>query len=609
MASTLVLTLVLDHLDSNKIALDGRLICKDAQEHLCLPEQCTAQLSMPLPPAASDAAWQPHVQQAFRQLSFSAKARTLSVAASSGSERNLELAWALLRPCLFPGLLLPVYVNPYNQCYVNSWYHVDGYDLEDPGKAAIAAGHAHLLPWLVRNRCPLHRDNNLIAAAEHLDLEGMKRAVQLLEGGLAHPSEDWLRGAMAEAASRSGGAAIIPKLAWLLAADEDEGVKLQQQRQQQQQQQERQQQRKWQLHNAATGAAASGNLSVLQWLHGQGLNDPCLDLYQWSSALSAALRHGHLHVADWVVAQEGFPQDWQQSNRLKLWPDACRSGRMEPLRWLLRHGVPAHGSHTMAAAEAGNLEAVQLLHERFSVPLTAELFAKAAYSGSVPTATWLLQAGCPMSPRAYCLAAGKGNAAMVLWLAREAGCTWDKYTLSAVIRSWPARSKSSTALLPTVRALVEAGWPHGDGTAYTNSTYSAAARGDLPLLRYLHEEVGVAFEPDIVGAAAQGGCQAMLEWLVGAGCGLGSGYPYARAALNGDLATLSCLHRLGVPFGDASWWREMSFKRCAPFAALRWMVERGAPWDEGEAKDKLEALEDFTLSDDESLVWFKARVA
>ncbi len=297
---------------------------------------------------------------------------------------------------------------------------------------------------------------------------------------------------------------------------------------------------------------------------------------------------------------------------------------MEPVRWLLRRQVPAPTCKMTIGivARVGNLEAVQLLHERFHVPLTADLLYYAAMSGSVPTATWLLQAGCPMSPSGYLGAAVGGGADMVLWLAREAKCPWDDSTLGAVICHWPSGSKGRTALLPVVRALVEAGCPHGAAPTaggeqcYTaGSLNEAAARGGLPLLRYLHEEVGLGFGPGTMAEAARGGCEAVLEWLVEAGCGPGTGYPYVRAAAHGDLATLCCLHRLGVPFGDASWLREVTDAsvwdpravRCAPLAAFRWMVERGAPWSQKGVKKLIKS--DAVHVDEESLSWFKARMA
>lgn len=78
-----------------------------------------------------------------------------------------------------------------------------------------------------------------------------------------------------------------------------------------------------------------------------------------------------------------------------------------------------------------------------------------------------------------------------------------------------------------------------------------------------------------------------------------------RAAKNCDLAALSCLQRLGVPFGEASWWREAKEVK-VPLAACRWMVERGAPWDAEEAKK----LVRWGMQDDrELLAWVEERMS
>ncbi len=142
--------LVLERLDVNDRALNGRLVCKDAFEHLRLPRHWTVRLGQPLPPSAGDAAWQSHVLRAFRGLTFAAKAQVLKVAVASGSEANLELAWGLLRPCLFPELLLPHDFSHFEPRALNA------VRIPDPGSAAIAAGHVNLLPWLIQNCCPLN---------------------------------------------------------------------------------------------------------------------------------------------------------------------------------------------------------------------------------------------------------------------------------------------------------------------------------------------------------------------------------------------------------------------------------------------------------------------
>ncbi len=231
-----ILRLVLELPDSNWVALVGRLICKDADKYLGLPHHCTVRLSLPLPPSALDPAWQPHVQRAFRQLTESDRRELLPAAASSGSETNLELAWGLMQPCLLPAMLTSLDTDTAGSYYATSWYGWLTCTLKDAGGAAIAAGHVQLLPWLVRNRCPMSREGVLSAAAEHLDLEGVQRVAQLLGGGRDPPSDHKLRCEMAKAAARSGDAAI-PTLAWLLSDPEGAGTQLQQQEQEQQQDQ------------------------------------------------------------------------------------------------------------------------------------------------------------------------------------------------------------------------------------------------------------------------------------------------------------------------------------------------------------------------------------
>ncbi len=592
-----VMRLVLERLDVNDRALNGRLVCKDAHEFLRQPRHWTVRLSQPLPTSAGDTAWQPHVLRAFRGCTFVAKQGMLKTAVASGSEANLELAWGLLRPCLFPELLLP---HDFSRFQPRVQRAVIG---ADPGSAAIASGHVHLLPWLIQNGCPLQLDAMLTAAATHCSLEGMLQVWELIGGGLCPANEQSLLCEMATAAGRSDVAAI-PKLSWLLSVPEGAGADQQQEL----------------LQKAAKGAAGHGSLPVLQWLLGKGLDvrGAAGGVQTWQYTLTGALAAWHLDVADWLVDVAGcpLPQQEQHKELQVVWFSAGRSGRMLPISWLLGRGVPAHEAAVEGAAYAGNLEAVQFLHATCGVPLTAGAFKYAAGSRSVPTATWLLQAGCPMGPVAYRYAAEQGDADMVLWLAQVARCPWDEGTTSTVVSRWPDGAGNAARLLPAVRALVEAGCPPGavleaGGVQGHDSAALDAAvrRGHLPLAHYLHEELGVGFGPDTLAEAAQGGCEPMLEWLVGAGCGPGTGYPYAKAADRGDMATLRCLHRLGVPLGDEGWWRKLNML-FVPLAAVRWLVERGAPWDDEGARGILTHARRYPrLGNGDSLSWLEARMA
>ncbi len=319
----------------NDTTINGRLVSKDVSRRLSKPHHVTASFVQPLPPSAGDAAWQLHLQRAFRHLSFRAKLQMLSAAASSGSEVNLELVWGLLQPGLFPGL---------------RYKYQKGKD--DPGSAAMRSGHLHLLPWLLRHGCPVSSDRSLAVAAERCDLAGLQQAWGLLVDDLG-PQYDQRYGLhclMAKAAGRSGGSAAIAKLSWLTAVMRevltDDG---------------KQQQF---LIAAAAGTAACGDLSVLQWVRDRGL-DLQYSWFGWGltpntkycwDVLAAALEHGHVAVADWLVDEAGCPLPSQLQygqGRTELWRGVGRGGSMEAVRWLLRRGQPACGTGLEAAAGRG----------------------------------------------------------------------------------------------------------------------------------------------------------------------------------------------------------------------------------------------------------------
>ncbi len=103
-----------------------------------------------------------------QQLPFRHKLQLLCTAAASGSEVNLEVALALLRPSVFPGLL-------------QSWQSYEG---PDPGVAAVKAGRPQLLGWLLHH-CPalVNPQKVLEAAWLHCNLAGLKMAWEALQGG------------------------------------------------------------------------------------------------------------------------------------------------------------------------------------------------------------------------------------------------------------------------------------------------------------------------------------------------------------------------------------------------------------------------------------------
>ncbi len=608
----------LELLNPNDMAFHGRLVNQDACRRFCDPLHRTATFSIPLPPKARETAWQQYMLQAFQQLTFGQKLMSLSVAAASGSQRNLELAWALLQPCVSLG-------------------YVHAYITKDAGTAAVRFGHLHLLPWLLQHGCPVGKHSVLEAAAQHCDMQQLLHVWGLLGYDAHPPSGGQVRQIHARLAQAAGisGAGAVAKLSWLLAVykAQSPNPKLTEREM---------------VVAAAEGAAESGNLPVLRWLLQE--RDPTLcsntlaelweedgsSLPKWPEVLSSALRHRHVAVADWLVDEAGCPvlqrvqeqqeEEVQQRWELwQLWHGAAGGGSVEAMRWLLRRGVPVCREAIGLAAESGRLEAVRFLHEECRMDLQQDnVFSSAAGSGSVPLATWLLQAGCPMSRDAYGSAAGAGHGAMVTWLAREARCPWGRETQRDVLHEfWSGTRDTSVGegssndpqIEQAVWAMLDAGCPPGGGTDRADSIGAAAQLGYLDLVRHLRDERGVAFAPGTLAAAARGGCVPVVEWLVGAGCRAGPGAdndPYVVAAGGedgqgiADVATLSCLHRLGVPWnGGVLRW---AVRKGVSWRVLRWMVEQGAPWDEATLQDKVADQWRRGKHDDENLAWFAERL-
>ncbi len=612
----------------NEQALVGRLVSRNTC--MRLSSNRTARFRQPLPPAAGNAAWRPHLRQTVKELLFTDKLRMLSAAAASGSEANLQLAWGLLQPCLHPELL-----QRQQGFWSPVFYYKYEHELPDPGTAAVQAGHAAtVLPWLVRHGCPLDPDNTLEAAAQHCDLAGLQAAWELLgySSEAAQNAGAYMYLALFRAAGLTRGDQAIAKLTWLSSKVPMAAPR---------------RYRRQLLASAAVGAASGGSLPVLHWLVSQGLELPstrvdvrALEVTAWVGprwmlesvqeacvvVQAAALQGGHVAVADWLVDEAGCPLPGEEEvHALTLvWLAAADGGHAEALRWLLGRGVPVDEEPARQAASAGRLEALRFLHTECGAALmTKELFVAAAGSRSLPTAAWLLQAGCPMDPQAYIRAAQEGDADMVVWLAQEARCPWNQGAAAAVRNFWPCTPGTARrGLQRAVGALEEAGCPLltvGPGLGLLDAKRmraNAAEHGDLWLLRRLQEQLRRLNEDDEFGcftlaAAAESGCEAVVEWLVGQGCEPGEEYdsdPYIQAGLNGDLGTLECLVWLGVGFGQQLLC--VAARSGVALPVLRWLAERGAPWDE----DAVEEVEAAACSAKrkgkygDSVAWLEARL-
>ncbi len=174
--STTLLCLVLEYVPHNDIAIAGRLACKDAARHFSGAHYRTARLSNPLTPHAAQS-FQLHAQPLMPNLAFRKKLGLLAIAAASGSEANMAVAWSLLRPHLFPALLpsQSALATP----GLSRLPYIDICD--NAGRVACQRGHPHLVHWMVQHGCPLSPTTTLTAAAKHCDLGSLRGIWELLQ--------------------------------------------------------------------------------------------------------------------------------------------------------------------------------------------------------------------------------------------------------------------------------------------------------------------------------------------------------------------------------------------------------------------------------------------
>ncbi len=578
-------------LPPNERALSCRLVCRDARNALRDPHHSTALLSQPLPPCAAPwakGAGQLHV----RRLPFRHKPQLLCTAAASGSEVNLEVAWAWLQPSLFQELL--------KVCEPG--------DLPDPGEAAVRVGHPQLLGWLVRC-CPglLHPDRILQAAAQLYDLAGLKQAWQVLDQGLNgkgdarhHASLD--QGVL-DAAAASDTPDAVAKMEWLLG-----------------------------LHSARCrmegtiieAAARSGDLCRLRWLRDNWKVDVRYCLPGWR-VLRTAMQHAGLAVVEWLVAEAGStlpdavhrvagaaPDARSSAAELEwaiLFQDAARGhDGVAKLLWLREQGAPQlrdmrvsfQQDIALAAVKAGRVEAVRHLLSFWPpgavLPVSPEEAEQAAAaSGSIAMAECVLGAGLVFGPNAYRGAAEAGSVDMVRWLVHEAGAPVKGVLLWKLVGAWPDRTPADArGLLEAVQLLVGAG--HVSESPQLDVAI-AARRGNLALVQYLvqqqQQQQGAVLpgERTLVVRVAAGGCVALLEWLAEQAphfreaLGTIDADSYVDAAKAGDKAMLVALEGLGVQWGA----RDvvvLAVRRGVGAPVLRWLAKRGVPVGTREDMDR-----------------------
>ncbi|KXZ47243.1 hypothetical protein GPECTOR_37g249 [Gonium pectorale] len=381
---------------------------------------------------------------------------------------------------------------------------------------------------------------------------------------------------------------------------------------------------------ALEAAAGAGHRHVCEWLLGLGG-------LSWRPGWAVeAARGGHVGLMEWLLQLQppapGGPADQapaqtrpSSSVRLELVLAAAHGCDLATLRRLWRtlgegdgagepDGVGEADMRWALAAAAGSptpdwAAKVEWL-EACGCPRSAKAARQAAACapGSPDAAArlpWLRSRGYPLDRRAAEGAVHSGNAAALQYLLAGAAPEGSRHSASAATA---AAAVGDLAALQTVCAagwrvdarragLLAAAGGHvavlawlvealGEEAVGLDSDLlnGAAGAGSVELLAWLRER-GCEWDGRTFAHAARSGCEAALEWLAERGCPMPDDCgPYGDAVLAGDLATASCLRRLGCPWGDGDGAAAALARAVwsAPLPLVRWMLEAGCcPAGEG----------------------------
>ena len=170
-------------------------------------------------------------------------------------------------------------------------------------------------------------------------------------------------------------------------------------------------------------AAVGGRLDVVEWATTEG--------YTWDQGLvwAGAAAAGNLHVLEWSLS--GRPGDHCRRSMpprdSRPGHAAARNGHLEVLQWLHARGCPLDAITCASAARGGHLEVLQWARLEKGCKWDDRTCAQAARGGHLALLQWACANGCPWSARICVVAAAYGYLDILQWV-RANGCPWDERT-------------------------------------------------------------------------------------------------------------------------------------------------------------------------------------
>lgn len=273
----------------------------------------------------------------------------------------------------------------------------------------------------------------------------------------------------------------------------------------------------WWNERTFDAAVTGGNTQVISWLKANGC--------PWDAkACIKAARYGHLQVLESLFNNGVYWNDLRYSQS-KLFQVAIKGKHFHIIEWLISHGLSFNKDACAAAARYGNTQLLSAL-QKAGCPCDSKTVDMAARNGHLETIQWALANGLEWNEGTSAEAAKGGSLELLRW---------------AVDNGLPVDEES--IMIEAIQgghcSIIE--WRLTRGIAFSaDACFEAASKGDLDLLKRLHEK-GAPLDKYVANAAAHYGSTDMLQWLSQKGCPW-SKKVFKYAASGGRVANLNYLY-------------------------------------------------------------------
>jgi len=353
-------------------------------------------------------------------------------------------------------------------------------------------------------------------------------------------------------------------------------------------------------------AATGGHQAVIEWLCGQGADIT-------TTAMRNAATGGHRHLAEWM-RERGCEWD---ARAIQM---AAKGGHQSLVEWMRGQGCEWDDGATQAAAESGHLDLLQWLRQR-GCPWDRYVFEAAGKGGHVAVMEWAWSEGlrwwavtrndgwdadeeeiAGRGRHLMMMACDAGQLKTIMWL-RGHRCKWTDGMCEGAIKNghlhimaWARMNGCAWNLERCVTAAIDADdtemldWirDHTGGESGWKEIVGKACAQAIQWKRFAVARWFLSREPRLKDDGrmwvrlAKGDRTEEIKWAYkSGGCRWGSGDTCAMLVRHGYIKALKWVHERGCPWDGETCWEAA---KGGHTDVLEWAVTNGCPWDERTAE-------------------------